>query len=65
MRLLAVIGLAVVIGVFFNMDDRYRYPCQNPRNWETPQCKPPICSVEGTCPDRLLPPEMLIKEESK
>ena len=32
----------------------YRYPCQEPSNWETPECKPPVCSVAGTCPVDLV-----------
>ena len=31
--------------------DRFRYPCQDPANWEVKECKPPICTATGTCPD--------------
>ncbi len=55
----------VIVWVLFGCEDRYRYPCQNPRNWDKDFCKPPICTVEGTCPDKLLPPEMLIKDNDK
>ncbi len=27
----------------------FRYPCQDPANWEAPECKPPICDASGTC----------------
>ena len=27
----------------------YRYPCQNPENWEKAECNPPICEASGTC----------------
>ena len=27
----------------------YRYPCQNPDNWNNAECKPPICEASGTC----------------
>jgi hypothetical protein len=37
----------------FACDERYRYPCQNPRNWETEQCKKPFCTANGTCPEDL------------
>jgi cobalamin biosynthesis protein CobD/CbiB len=33
---------------------QYRYQCQDPVNWETPECKPPVCSVAGTCPVDLV-----------
>jgi cobalamin biosynthesis protein CobD/CbiB len=36
----------------------YRYPCQEPANWETPECKPPVCSVAGTCPVDLVGEEV-------
>jgi PBP1b-binding outer membrane lipoprotein LpoB len=38
--------------------DRFRYPCQDPKNWETPECKPPICTATGTCPEMLIKPEL-------
>lgn len=34
-------------------DERYRYPCQNPENWDMKQCKKPYCSANGTCPEDL------------
>ena len=51
MRLL-VVCLALS---FLGCQDRYRYPCQDPANWETPECKPPICTVTATCPSDLIP----------
>jgi hypothetical protein len=36
----------------------YRYPCQEPANWETTECKPPVCSVAGTCPVDLVGEEV-------
>lgn len=33
--------------------ERYRYPCQDPDNWEQKQCKKPWCSANGTCPEDL------------
>jgi len=37
--------------------DIYRYPCQNPDNWEHKVCKKPYCSANGTCPEDLTPYE--------
>ena len=34
-------------------DGSYRYPCQDPTNWELAECKPPICTATGTCPEDL------------
>ncbi len=33
---------------------QYRYPCQDPANWENAECKPPVCTVAGTCPVDLV-----------
>lgn len=33
----------------------FRYPCQNPANWEKAECNPPICTATGTCTDDVLP----------
>ena len=30
-------------------DGHYRYPCQDPENWESPECNPPLCEATGTC----------------
>lgn len=34
-------------------EERYRYPCQDPDNWEDKMCKKPYCSANGTCPEDL------------
>jgi len=35
-------------------DGHYRYPCQDPENWEKAECKPPICDASGTCLEDIL-----------
>jgi len=35
-------------------DGHYRYPCQDPANWEAAECKPPICTANGACPEDLI-----------
>jgi hypothetical protein len=35
------------------IEERYRYPCQDPENWENKECKKPYCSANGTCPEDL------------
>jgi hypothetical protein len=46
--------------------DRFRYPCQDPGNWDKPMCQKPLCDVTRTCVEhvfkgqrdpRLGPPE--------
>lgn len=36
-------------GIF---EDRYRYKCQDPQNWNSENCKPPLCT--GYCTVDLL-----------
>lgn len=35
-------------------DGGYRYPCQDPANWDKEECKPPVCQVDGACPEDLV-----------
>ena len=38
-------------------EDKFRYPCQDPKNWEKEDCKPPVCTASQTCPEMLITPE--------
>lgn len=51
-----LIGLAV-LAALVGCDARFRYPCQDPKNWESEECKPPACTVSQTCPQDLLKPD--------
>jgi hypothetical protein len=33
--------------------ERYRYPCQDPKNWEKEMCQKPVCEVHRQCPDLI------------
>ena len=35
-------------------DGSYRYSCQDPENWGTKECEPPLCEVVGNCTKTLL-----------
>ncbi len=35
-------------------DGHYRYPCQDPANWEKAECNPPLCEATGTCTKDLI-----------
>ena len=39
------------IALLNGCEDRYRYPCQDPENWNTEQCKKPYCDGDQTCPE--------------
>jgi hypothetical protein len=45
--LLLPVGLAMCSG------DRFRYPCQDPANWDKDFCKLPLCDVTRTCPEHI------------
>lgn len=61
------LALAFVVGVFLfavlsgcGYQGNFRYPCQDPANWELEECKPPICNASDTCTTDLLPEEMTV-----
>jgi hypothetical protein len=41
--------LLVPIAFAFYSKDSFRYPCQDPGNWEKPICQKPLCDVTRTC----------------
>lgn len=47
----------LLVPLLFACSENYRYPCQDPDNWDTKQCKKPYCSANGTCPEDLTPYE--------
>jgi hypothetical protein len=44
MAALGLIGIFLLSGNGF-----YRYPCQDPENWENAECNPPICQRTKNC----------------
>lgn len=49
--LLFLIALPVGLAAFGG--DRFRYPCQDPKNWDKEFCKVPLCDVTRTCPEHI------------
>lgn len=49
MRYLAVLLFPLLAAC----SENYRYPCQDPDNWDKKECKKPWCSANGTCPEDL------------
>lgn len=49
------------LSILAGCGDRFRYPCQDPANWDAPECKPPICTATQTCPDDVTKPEKVSK----
>lgn len=54
MKKLIVFTLAALTLSACGYDGDYRYPCQDPENWENKECQPPICKVDGACTEDLL-----------
>jgi hypothetical protein len=45
--------LALPVGLAMCSGDRFRYPCQDPENWEKEFCQKPKCDVTRTCPEHI------------
>lgn len=45
--------LLLPLGLAYFSGDRYRYPCQDPNNWDKDICKMPLCDVNRTCPEHI------------
>jgi hypothetical protein len=43
--------LPLLLAIFAG--DNFRYPCQDPKNWDKEMCKLPTCDVTRTCPEHI------------
>ena len=48
-----LIILALPIGLAMCSGDRFRYPCQDPANWDKEICQKPLCDVTRQCPEHV------------
>ena len=48
-----ILLLAFPLALGYCSGDRYRYPCQDPANWDKDFCKMPLCDVNRTCPEHI------------
>ena len=55
--LVGVLGLIALFSAFSlsGCSSGYRYACQDPHNWELPECNQPLCTATGSCPGDVLP----------
>jgi hypothetical protein len=55
LKLFKWLGLLLLlpIAMAYFSGDRFRYPCQNPDNWDQPMCQKPRCDVTRTCPEHI------------
>lgn len=57
MNIYCISVFSIMLVFLTGCEDRFRYPCQDPKNWELDECKPPICTATATCPDQLVKTE--------
>jgi len=48
-----IILLSLPVALAFFGKESFRYPCQDPANWDKDFCKIPICDVTRTCPEHI------------
>jgi hypothetical protein len=61
---LPILALIIGMGFVFFAEDRFRYECQDPANWGTPECEPPLCKAAGVCTEDLIRFEYSTIEET-
>ena len=49
----------------YDFKEVYRYPCQDPANWESPDCLPPNCEAFGICTKDVMRGTPLYDEEAE
>jgi hypothetical protein len=47
-------SLIVASLLLLGCEDRYRYDCQDPENWQEEICKKPKCVAMGYCTEYLI-----------
>lgn len=54
-KLFKWLGLLIFVPLLLAIfgGDRYRYPCQDPDNWNKAECKKPICEINRDCPEHI------------
>ena len=50
----AILIVAVGAAFYLSGDGSYRYPCQDPENFDTPACQRPACIAAEDCTDMLI-----------
>ena len=60
MKFIAVASAVLILaGCDFEV---YRYPCQDPANWNSEECQKPLCEVSRTCPEHIFKGDSVFKE---
>jgi hypothetical protein len=48
-----IILLLFPLSLAYFSEESFRYPCQNPANWDKEICQKPLCDVTRTCPEHI------------
>lgn len=51
---LYALAMFALLALATGCSDRFRYACQDPKNWKNEECVRPTCAVNGVCPDQLI-----------
>jgi hypothetical protein len=49
-------AIVIVLVLLAGCEERYRYPCQNPDNFQKLECQKPKCLFTQMCPEYLVAP---------
>ena len=54
-KLFKWLGLLILLPLMLAIfgGDQFRYPCQDPANWDKEMCQKPLCDVTRTCPEHI------------
>lgn len=54
-KLFKLLGILLLVPIVFAMvgKETFRYPCQDPENWDKDICRLPLCDVTRTCPEHI------------
>jgi hypothetical protein len=44
----------LTVAMLSGCQERYRYHCQDPKNWQAEECTHPKCEATQTCTDYLI-----------
>jgi hypothetical protein len=57
-RILLIASLCLTL-ISCGYDGNFRYPCQDPENWQAVECVPPVCHAYDYCTKDLIPDDAL------
>lgn len=55
--------LLSTLAILSGCEDRYRYPCQDPKNWNSAECQKPQCDIGKSCPEHIFPEKDACKKD--